>query len=189
MAQVHCVFFDPFAMALRVCVKHGKETWTIDFPDGGVTIRDLRVEVERQLSVPVPSQTLLCSGRKWLGLSYPEDLTVLRAAMDSGPKSVKEVDGIKVVNFMLMSPSGIDGRQELEVHEASISEARGLLKTAPADREASRKALLLIDDILTRASQGLDDLKLVGAMRDRRRALLAQIKELEDMVTSRRAAL
>jgi len=76
------------------------------------------------------------------------------------------------------------------VAEARIEEARGLLADLPTGADQAEfvcKRLLAIDDHLSTTAQGLDDLTLVGAQRERRRELLSQIETLGKDVESRKS--
>eukprot|EP00435_Cladocopium_sp_Y103_P050918 s1953_g15.t1 len=163
--------------ALRVSVKFGKDCKDLDFQTADVKLGELRQAIEQQMSVPKAKQSMICAGRRWQGLAFDDGLLVTEAA---GAKGMKEVDGVKVIHLMLMAPAGIDGTEEVSRLEAQILEAREIVDTLPkATTEETQKAALLAHDLITKASTGLDNLDLVGAQRERRRDLLAQIEALE----------
>mmetsp|Transcript_67022 Transcript_67022/g.181249 ORF Transcript_67022/g.181249 Transcript_67022/m.181249 type:complete len:178 (-) Transcript_67022:54-587(-) len=175
--------------AVRVSIKFAKATTDLDFESPDVTLGELRRAVEAQLSVPVPSQQLICGGRRWQGVAFADDLKVVEAA---GPKGTKEADGLKVVGpVMLMAPAGSDGSEAVNKGEEKIDEAASLLGELPEDGEPEgvRKQLLVIDDLLSQAEKGLDSVTLVGAQRERRRKLLARIEAMGNDVASRKANL
>eukprot|EP00933_Yihiella_yeosuensis_P006044 TRINITY_DN110684_c0_g1_i1.p1 TRINITY_DN110684_c0_g1~~TRINITY_DN110684_c0_g1_i1.p1 ORF type:complete len:176 (+),score=36.70 TRINITY_DN110684_c0_g1_i1:94-621(+) len=172
-------------VALRVAIRHGANHRDIDFPDDAATLGDVRNAIEQQMCVPKDKQTLICSGKRWQGIAFPDSLKLLDAA---GPKGVKDVDGVKVVTLMLMAPAGLDQSDEISKFEASVDEARSIIKSLPApDAESSKKASRLAHDLLVKASAGLDSLSLVGAQREARRALLGQIEALEQELDSKKA--
>mmetsp|Transcript_63170 Transcript_63170/g.175176 ORF Transcript_63170/g.175176 Transcript_63170/m.175176 type:complete len:178 (+) Transcript_63170:57-590(+) len=172
--------------AIQVSVKYGKASKDLDFPSAEATIGDLRDAIEKHMSVPKAVQTLICAGRRWQGLAFGDDLQLLDAA---GPRGTKEIMGAKAISVMLMAPAGADGGEEVERARAQVDEVRTLLGEPPADPEALRKALLLADDLLTRAATCLDGATLVGEQRERRRELLKQIEALGEEVTTRKAGL
>merc|ERR1740138_990776 len=148
---------------------------------------DLHAAIEEKMSVPKASQTLLCAGRKWQGIAFGDELKVLEAA---GSKGAKEVMGVKVVTLMLMAPAGADGAAEVDRWVALVDEAKSrLASNLPEDSEGLRKELIFIADLLNRASEGLDRVKLVGAQRERRRTVLAEIEAVEGEVAAKKASL
>eukprot|EP00913_Durusdinium_trenchii_P017081 g16065.t1 len=170
---------------LRVSVKFGKDSKDLEFPTAEVKLGELRQAIEQQMSVPKSKQSLICAGRRWQGLAFEDGLPVLEAA---GAKGVKEVDAMKVVSLMLMAPAGIDGTEEVSRCEAQVSEARGIVDQLPAaTSEETQKAALLAQDLIVKASTGLDNLDLVGAQRERRRELLAQIEALERALEAKKS--
>mmetsp|Transcript_57451 Transcript_57451/g.180515 ORF Transcript_57451/g.180515 Transcript_57451/m.180515 type:complete len:178 (-) Transcript_57451:176-709(-) len=171
---------------LRVSVKHSKVCQDLEFPSADATIGDLRDAIERQLSVPRSVQTLICAGRRWQGIAFADELKLLDAA---GAKGAKELMGVMTISLMLIAPVGADGAEEVDRCRAQVEEAQGVLAALPSEPEAVRRALLLADDLLTRAATGLDEAKLVGAQRDRRRELLAEIEDVGKEVAERRASL
>mmetsp|Transcript_148011 Transcript_148011/g.258117 ORF Transcript_148011/g.258117 Transcript_148011/m.258117 type:complete len:180 (-) Transcript_148011:85-624(-) len=173
----------------QVSLKYGKDTCDLDMPSSAATIGDLRNEIEAKMSVPKDVQQLICGGKRWQGIAFSDDLKVLEAA---GSKGVKEVMGMKVVALMLMAPPGADGAEQVDRWQKLIEEAREQLATVEeraSGPDAVKKELLGIDDMLSRAAEGLDSTKLVGAQRERRRDLLQQIQALEQEVTTRRSSL
>mmetsp|Transcript_92718 Transcript_92718/g.289081 ORF Transcript_92718/g.289081 Transcript_92718/m.289081 type:complete len:178 (-) Transcript_92718:105-638(-) len=171
---------------IRVSVKYAKDTRDLDFPSADATLGELRDAIEQQMSVPRSVQGLICAGKRWQGLAFGDDLKLLDAA---GAKGSKEVLGVKTISVMLMAPAGADGGGEVERCAAQLEEARAVVAALPPEPEALRRQLLLADDLLTRAATGLDDLSLVGAQRERRRELLAQIDAAGQDVAARKAAL
>mmetsp|Transcript_94550 Transcript_94550/g.305275 ORF Transcript_94550/g.305275 Transcript_94550/m.305275 type:complete len:176 (+) Transcript_94550:66-593(+) len=172
---------------VQVSVKFAKGTTDIQFEDAAATIGELREAIEKQLSVPRGVQTLICAGKTWKGIAFSDELKLLEAA---GPKGVKEVMGVKVLSVMLMAPAGADGGDDISRCQAQVEEAKVMLAALePGDSDALRKALLLIDDLLTKAAQGLDNATLVGAQRERRRELLREIEALGEDVASRKSNL
>eukprot|EP00931_Biecheleriopsis_adriatica_P096665 TRINITY_DN7031_c0_g1_i2.p1 TRINITY_DN7031_c0_g1~~TRINITY_DN7031_c0_g1_i2.p1 ORF type:complete len:155 (-),score=39.48 TRINITY_DN7031_c0_g1_i2:16-480(-) len=151
------------------------------------SLGDLRNAVEHQMSVPKVKQTLICAGRRWQGIAFGDDLGLLDAA---GQKGVKEVDGVKVISVMLMAPAGLDGADEVTRWEKQIQEAREIVEKLPeSSPEDTRKAALLAQDLLVKASTGLDNMELVGAQRERRRDLLARVEALEKDIETKKSQL
>mmetsp|Transcript_35035 Transcript_35035/g.63130 ORF Transcript_35035/g.63130 Transcript_35035/m.63130 type:complete len:140 (-) Transcript_35035:38-457(-) len=139
------------------------------------------------MSVPKAAQSLICGGKRWAGIAFGDSLTCLDAA---GPKGTKDVDGAKVFSMMLMAAPGLDGAEEVSKWERNIQEARELVAALPGpSAEETKKAALLSLDLLVKASQGLDNMELVGAQRERRKALLAQIEALEKEVEERKSRI
>eukprot|EP00428_Durinskia_dybowskii_P054154 CAMPEP_0170309032 /NCGR_PEP_ID=MMETSP0116_2-20130129/54969_1 /TAXON_ID=400756 /ORGANISM="Durinskia baltica, Strain CSIRO CS-38" /LENGTH=147 /DNA_ID=CAMNT_0010561241 /DNA_START=61 /DNA_END=500 /DNA_ORIENTATION=- len=144
---------------VRVEVRHASKVHELEFPDGSATIGDLREAVERQMSVPRAAQKFLCGGRQWQGIAFADDLRLLEAA---GPRGTKEMMGVQVITVMLMAPADADGSQAVSKIEGQVQEASDIMAAVAADApaEEARKRLLLVDDLLSRAATGLDDLKL-----------------------------
>mmetsp|Transcript_111869 Transcript_111869/g.316049 ORF Transcript_111869/g.316049 Transcript_111869/m.316049 type:complete len:177 (-) Transcript_111869:88-618(-) len=173
---------------IRVEVKYGKITQAIEFCSVDATVGDLREQIEQQMSVPRASQSLICSGRRWQGVAFGDELKLTEAARNSA----KDVMGVKVISgVMLMAPPDCDGSAAVKGFEEKVVEVNGIIQelAADADPEDVRKQLKLADDLLTRAAEGLDGLTLVGAQRERRRELLRQIDSLGNDVEKRRCNL
>eukprot|EP00747_Dinoflagellata_sp_TGD_P182723 gnl/TRDRNA2_/TRDRNA2_37077_c0_seq1.p1 gnl/TRDRNA2_/TRDRNA2_37077_c0~~gnl/TRDRNA2_/TRDRNA2_37077_c0_seq1.p1 ORF type:complete len:175 (+),score=45.74 gnl/TRDRNA2_/TRDRNA2_37077_c0_seq1:116-640(+) len=170
----------------QVAVKYGKVNSEIDFANSEATIGELHDAIEQKLSVPKAQQSLICAGKRWQGVAFPDTLKILEAA---GPKGAKDVMGVKVISLMLMAPAGADGAEEVTKWRAKVDEVEEILSSAPSDSAARKKALALADDLLSSAAQGLDCLQLVGAMRERRREILKRIEAIGNDVSEKRAAL
>eukprot|EP00445_Apocalathium_hangoei_P043304 CAMPEP_0203970084 /NCGR_PEP_ID=MMETSP0359-20131031/97785_1 /ASSEMBLY_ACC=CAM_ASM_000338 /TAXON_ID=268821 /ORGANISM="Scrippsiella Hangoei, Strain SHTV-5" /LENGTH=174 /DNA_ID=CAMNT_0050908033 /DNA_START=73 /DNA_END=594 /DNA_ORIENTATION=+ len=166
---------------IKVSIHHNKDKHELDFESPDLTIGELREAIERQLSVAQDVQQLICAGRKWVGVAFGNDVKVLDAA---GPRGTKDVMGVKVVTLMLMAPAGVDGSEDVNKCEGQVNEASQRLSAIAADAQPddARKELRVISDLLCRASEGLDCAKLVGAQKDRRRALLKRIEEVDQEV-------
>merc|ERR1712125_93629 len=99
------------------------------------------------------------------------------------------VMGVSVVSIMLMAPPGSDGAAEVDRYYASVTEVQSRLSSLPSEPDALRKELLAVADMLSKASEGLDCVKLVGAQRERRRTILKEIEGLEAEIAKRKSSL
>mmetsp|Transcript_64491 Transcript_64491/g.119990 ORF Transcript_64491/g.119990 Transcript_64491/m.119990 type:complete len:175 (-) Transcript_64491:48-572(-) len=151
------------------------------------TIGNLRDAIEDELSIPKAAQKIICGGKQWQGIAFPEDLEIIKAA----GKEAKVVDEIRTVKLMLMTPPTASHAEEVDKANALIDEAREVLKAAPAatDSAGLLKALRVAEDILVKAQTGLDNLDLVGKQKRRRRELIQQAEVLGKEIDSRKASL
>ncbi|CAE7469125.1 TY5A [Symbiodinium sp. CCMP2456] len=173
--------------ALRVSVKLGKETTDLDFDNAEATLGDLRSKIEQDMSLAKAKQQLICAGRRWQGIAFTDSLTLREAA---GAKGLKDVDGVKTIHVMLIPPApsaGVGDTDEVSRCAAQVGEAREIVAKLPDTKsDEARKAVLLAQDLLVKASTALDNLDLVGAQRERRRDLLKQIEAVEQDIEAKK---
>eukprot|EP00927_Polykrikos_kofoidii_P049841 TRINITY_DN43851_c0_g1_i1.p2 TRINITY_DN43851_c0_g1~~TRINITY_DN43851_c0_g1_i1.p2 ORF type:complete len:193 (-),score=39.38 TRINITY_DN43851_c0_g1_i1:189-707(-) len=169
---------------LRVSVKFGRETRDIEFESADATIGELREQIEQECSVVKTGQTLICAGRKWQGIAYGDALKIAEAA-GSG---AKEVMGVKTVTLMLM---GCDNSEVVSRFEAQIDEAAAILDGVPEKDggDAAKKQLFEVEDILKKVTDGLDNVSVVGAQRERRRGMIRRVEAMSEAIETRKASL